>query len=118
MVGGAAKLELEFYQGEDYICERVHKTSGLDNATVVDITGWTIKATIKVRATDTTPVLEVDAVLTNPSLGEYEVRIPATDSEDLDVGKYAIDIWRLDNGAKTVLGKGKLEVLQPVRTPA
>lgn len=114
-----AGLELSLYRGEDYIGQGTHRVSALPNAAVVDITGWTIHVTVKETAADAEdPVLESEATLTAASQGQYSFTFAAEDTAEVEAKDYAIDIWRVNDGAKTTLAKGTLTVKQPVRTPA
>lgn len=120
-----ATLSLLLYRGEDYVASGVHKVSGAFGAPEVDISGYTIKATLKESITDTDAVLEVDCALgcvidnivVPPTKGGYHIPITSVQSKALDERDYVIDVWRVDDGAKTVMAKGTLSARQPVRTP-
>jgi hypothetical protein len=114
-----APLDLSLYRGEDYVGTGTHRSSPVPSAPTVDISGWSIVATVKETADDTADaLLTIAATLTDPTHGGYEVTITAAQSATLEVRTYVIDIWRVNTGAKTTLARGTLRVLQPVRTPA
>lgn len=112
----AARIALTCYAGEDYVATGTHKVSSAPTAEAVDITGWTITATIKARPTDTVTLLTIEGDLLSPTEGTYTIALTAAQSKALGVGVFAIDVWRMDLGAKSVLAKGTLSVNQPVRT--
>lgn len=117
MAERAATFKLKLYLGEDWYQAFKEYVSGAVDSAAQDITGWTIVATIKAKASDPAVVLTVSASLTAPTVGEYLVTVTAAQSAALTVGTYAMDVWRTNVGAATCLAKGTLQVLQPVRTP-
>jgi hypothetical protein len=124
-----ATVELSLYRGEDYVGQGTHKASGAYGAAAVDITGWTIVATLKAEEGDDAEVLlEVACTVVDGPTGSYQLPITASQSADLEAGtaadgvvppvRYPLDIWRTNSGAKTVLAKGGLTIRQPIRTPS
>lgn len=81
---------------------------------LTDITGWTIKLTIKNNATDVGQLLQVAAVLTTPASGIFTCSLTHAQTLTLGVGTYAYDVQRTDSGSEAVLSIGSLTVSQEV----
>lgn len=95
---------------------------------VVDITGWTLSWMVKKRVTDT----DANAILTktttaggiaisgifnaDPLLNTQKatVSIADTDTNGKTPGEYAVELKRMDVGAKTPLAEGRLRLLKGV----
>ena len=67
------------------------------NGTPVDITGSVITITFKKNKTDTTAVIQKNAVLTDPENGQALITLTPTDT-DIDVDEYFYDIQWTDAG--------------------
>jgi hypothetical protein len=113
----AAPLDLDAYNGEDYEARGTHKSSRAPASSVVDISGWTIKFTVRAVATSPDALLSVDATLTAPTTGQYTIPLTAAQTAALGVGRYPCDVWRTDDGFQTEMAIGFLNILQSVRNP-
>ncbi len=105
-----AQLTLTAALGEDRTFAGTHQTSSTDD-TPIDITGWTITVTIKKGATTITK----SGTVTSGTDGEYSWTLAAADTVSLAVGDGAIDVWRTNAGAATLMGIGTFSILQDVR---
>lgn len=102
----SAKYAMGCARGESVVFPCTHTLSGTD-ATPVNITGWTIKWTVK-DASGTTVLTKTGAIVNGPN-GTYTLTVTHADTL-LDPLSYDSDIWRTDSGSETRMGSGPLTV--------
>jgi hypothetical protein len=113
MSADVATLSLKAYKGEDYVLAGTHKVSS--SGAVQDITGWTIKLTLRRQPSSTgTPLLQVTGTVVSGTAGAYTVPLTSAQLDALDPGDYAADLWRTNSGAQTEMGIGVFTLAQPV----
>lgn len=105
-----APLALTAALGEDRAFTGTHQTSSTDT-TAINITGWTLVITIKKGAT----TLTISGSVTLGTAGTYAWTLTAANSVALAVGDGAIDVWRTDAGAATLMAVGTISILPEVR---
>ncbi len=68
----------------------------------VNITGWAIHLAVKKNQNDadSDAIIDVDAVITNPTAGEASITIDASDTATEEVGPYYYDILAVDDQGK------------------
>lgn len=105
----AVENDIEVYKNEDITLPFVNEQK--------PITGWTIVFTLRTRAGATgTPILTIDAIIDNASLGTYH--IPLTSLQLTRLAKdYYYDIQRTNVGSVAVLSIGNFTIKQEVRIP-
>jgi|SRR5580700_3563456 hypothetical protein len=107
---------LVFFQGEDIQC----------NCTVVpspiDITGWTIAATVtdrpggSVLASTASSPATIAVTITNAPMGQFQVSIPRLTTLTFPVGDQYWEVRRVDNGGNAVLTNGNVAVQRSAST--
>jgi hypothetical protein len=105
----SAEIALEIVRGEAYVATGTHRNS-VTNA-VVDITGWTIVFTARLRITDDDPPIfrKVCGIVDGPN-GVYTLTITSAESLLLDPNSLACDIFRTDPGSESQLAHGSFLV--------
>lgn len=83
---------------------------------VTDITGWTIKMTIRDNANDAATVLSVDGVIILAAAGTFKFTLTSVQTK-ITVGNYAYDVQRIDASGESVLSIGTLSIVQEVLYP-
>lgn len=97
-------------RGEDRTYTLTHQTSATDT-TAINITGFTISATISktpITSGGSAVITKVGTV-TNGAAGTYTVALAHADTL-IDPGSYILEIWRTDSGSKTQMALGTLTV--------
>jgi len=80
----------------------------------VDITGWSVRCTVKYRYSDVTPSATPEGtVLTDP--GEFRIYLSSTVCNTLKQPEYLYDIWLIPPDNEAILvAKGKIKFVQSV----
>jgi len=86
----------------------------------VAIGGWPLQAVITKRMESSTEIITgyansgyngVSGILvTNSGAGMFNFSIPATITSGLDPGNYALNVWRLTSGQRTLIQQGYMEL--------
>jgi hypothetical protein len=109
----SAQLALACGKGETVTFNGTHQTSA-SNTTAIDITGWTIKMTV--RDDSGTIVLQKTASITSGAAGTYA--LACTHAETLlPIRVYDADIWRTDTASEKLLANGTFAVTDEVLYP-
>jgi len=98
-------------RGEDrtYLC--THVVSGVD-LTPIDVTGWTIAVTMRIRPEGTVILSKTGTVVSGPA-GTYTWSVTHADTS-ITPRDYQVDIWRVDPGARTLMALGTWTVMSEV----
>lgn len=100
----SATLDLAVEKGEDIVFTGTHQVSATD-ATVVDISGWTIVVTVKTA--DGVLLYTLAGTVVSGAAGTYSW--PLTHTQTNIASKYLqVDIWRTDSGSQREMAKGRL----------
>lgn len=102
----SASLSLSLAKGETVTFAGVHQVSA-DDATPVNITGWTIVATVR-RRNGTLLFPAKSATVTNGPAGQYTWSVARADTLALAPVDCRVDIWRTDAGSERQLALGRL----------
>lgn len=108
-----ARVDLGCARGEAVTFNGTHQTSAT-NSSVVDITGWTIRAIVKDSAGNT--LFDKLCSILSGAAGTYAFSLTHTETT-IPVGTYGFDIWRVDNGSERQLGYGSFVITPEVRYP-
>jgi len=78
---------------------------------VRDITGWTIRCSVKATIQDTTPLLTISGTLLTPAAGIFTVAFTAAQNTNtLQAGSYVYAVARTDSGSAAILSEGTLTI--------
>lgn len=105
----AATLTFVLPKGEDVTLSGIHETSA-DDTTPINITGWTIKFTVRYHENGALLFPAVTCPVTLGTAGTYT--IPLSGLLSVNEGKYVCDVWRTDSGAKIEMGIGTLTIVR------
>jgi hypothetical protein len=105
------KTPIEIYQGDTFKRDLTFKNQ---DGTPVNITGATIKLTVKAKATDTAVIIEQDAIIVDGPNGTAQLVVADTVTKDITVDQYVYDIGLDLNNEKTTILIGNFKVQQPV----
>ncbi len=101
-------------QGEDVTIQ----VSVIDeNGAVVDITGYTLQADIRVAREDAIQIVTKQTggsgiVITDAAGGVYQITLDSADTKKLRATQIHFwDTWRIDAGSKAQLAYGELEIV-------
>jgi hypothetical protein len=111
MTPNVARPALTAVRGEDRTYACTHQNSGSDS-TPVNISGWTITVTAKVKP-EGTAVLTKTGTVVSGSAGTYSWSVTHADTL-INPQEYQLDIWRVDSGARTLMALGTWTVLSEV----
>ena len=103
----AEQNNLEIYKGEA-------KAFNFTLDPLENCSGWTIRFTLKQRATDVASLLTINGVVTSGPDGQFSVVFAKADTLARAAGMYAYDVWRIDPGAENVLSIGTFKIRQEV----
>lgn len=112
-----ATVEFEpFYRGDDYA---LHVTCKDNDGNIFDMTGWILRATMKLSTEDSddaTPAkVDVGPLSSDVgTTGETYLVFPSSQTTQLLPTRYYIDIQRQFNGVVTTLCSGRVRVLGDV----
>jgi hypothetical protein len=115
-----ADFELEMTRGELVDFVGTHKDAA---GAIINITGWTIIATGRKKATaEDPPAFEKTCPVVSGVAGTYKIPFTPAQSNALPQlpadpyeHKYQVDVWRTDLGYEHVMGKGTIKVMTGVR---
>jgi len=97
----AITTHLLIYRGEDVV---------LPFDVDEDITAWTMEVHISDLLEDSTPLLSVNAVITDAAAGYCEATLTAAQTEGLADEIYYWELWRTNAGAQAKLATGDLTI--------
>lgn len=79
------------------------KATVTKDGSAVDVTGWSVRLTVKNKPTDTDAAAIISKLVTsipNPTQGIINIPIDAADTEDKAIGTYVFDLLVLDAAGK------------------
>lgn len=83
--------------------DRNLKATVTKDGSAVDVTGWSVRLTVKNKPTDTDAAAIISKLVTsipNPTQGIINIPINAADTEDKAIGTYVFDLLFLDAAGK------------------
>lgn len=107
----AATIAISCARGEAVSFPFTHEVSDVD-ATVVNITGWTIVATI--RDENGNVVLLPTVAIVSGAAGTYTLGVTHAQTL-LEVKTYDIDVWRTDAASEKLMGVGTIRITKQVK---
>lgn len=113
----ARSTPISIYRGEDVPIDfTAYTTDG--GATAEDITGWTLEFTVSdVRNSTAAKLITKACSITVAASGTFRASLTDTETDNLQPGTYAWDVWRTDAGFERLLGEGAFVVKGNSRIP-
>lgn len=78
-----------------------------------DITGWTIS--FYLRGSSALALATISHTNNGGAAGTFDIVLADTHTENLRLGTYLYDVWRIDDGSEKVLARGEFRLLGVAR---